>query len=98
MVFPSKIEMFNNSKLNIWNNQRSEYQTFSKDCQVYYFNVKDDVDFMERFTTSFKDQESDIFQYNPVINTHGKSNVFYDENEVIFCYLGFSIIFKGKYC
>jgi hypothetical protein len=75
-------EMFVNTKLNIWNNQWSEYESFSKDCEVSYFNVKEDLDFMERFTVAFKDQETDIFQYNPIIYTAGLSYEIVDENEV----------------
>jgi hypothetical protein len=68
------VEMFNNAKLNVWNNQWSEFEDFSNDRdKVTYFDVLMDNEFINKFKSAFKDQESDVFQYYPVLYTTGLS-------------------------
>jgi hypothetical protein len=87
--------MFTNAKLNIWENQWSEFQDFSKDSEnVTYFNIREDLDFVEKFTNSFKDQETDIFGYYPVLFTAGLSYSFNEEYEVKMFKLEFIFILQ----
>jgi hypothetical protein len=75
--------MFINAKLNVWNNQWSEFEDFSNDRdKVTYFDVLLDSEFINKFKAVFKDQESDIFQYYPILYTTGLSYPLTLGNEV----------------
>jgi hypothetical protein len=85
IVLAKFLDMFNKAGLSVWNNQWSEFNDFTNDKQnVSYFDVLQDHDFISKFKAAFKDQESEVFQYFPVLYTAGLSYPQTLGSEVIF--------------
>jgi len=68
-------DLFVKAELNIWQNCWSEYHLFTPEDQnfIKYFQVRNDIVFIENYNKALKDQEISIDQYFPVPLTLGLS-------------------------